>query len=85
MMLTKEQAQALKLPAEVWLEYSGGFEKSRYRAEKATATHKTDDAMCFLHRAGRAWDAYNREYCGWRLWSKKPALEEQLAKEWKRE
>lgn len=82
MLLTKEHAQALRLPAKVWRESSGGYDGCRYRAEELTATHSTEDAMFFLGGSGRTWRSYNRKYLGWRLWIEEPTAEEQLAAEW---
>ena len=82
-VLTAEQARELKLPMVVYLEESGGFEKSRYKAEAVVAHETDDEAMYFLFHSGRAWSGYNRDCCGWRLWSKRPTLEEQLREPWK--
>lgn len=82
MLLSKEHAKAIKLPTEVWFEEIGGLEGTRYRAEKMIAFKKDDEAMYFLRGSGRAWDGYNKRYCGWRLWLGKPTLEEQLDESW---
>lgn len=77
-LLTKDQAKHLTLPAVVWREECGGYEGSRYRAERYTASNADDDVMYFEGGSGRAWSGYGAKYCGWRVWLGEPALEEQL-------
>ena len=80
-VLTLEEAQAIKTPSNVWLEESGGYEKTRYRAELIRATRVDSGSMMF-GGSGMAWRAYNREICGWRLWDDNPSDTERLAAKW---
>ena len=81
MLLTKEQAQALEVPVTIWRELSGGYEGTRYRAEKMVATVNDDDKMLF-GGSGYAWSGYNRSVCGWRLWTEEPTDDERLSARW---
>lgn len=87
-VLTLEEAQAIKAPETlVWLETSGGYDGSRYRAIPAIISDNThgiltNGAMHFYNTTDRAWSAYNREICGWRLWTSEPSDRRRLEAKW---
>ena len=87
-VLTLEEAQAIKAPGTlVWLETSGGYDGSRYKAIPAIVSDNThgllpEDAMHFYNTTDRAWSAYNREICGWRLWTNEPSDEVRVMTSW---
>lgn len=87
-MLSFEEARAIKIPGTlVWLETSGGYEGTRYKAIPAIISDNIhglipEDEMRFYNTAGRAWSAYNRDICGWRLWTGEPNDEQRLGVKW---
>lgn len=80
--IPQEIAQKLKESSMVWLEESGGYEGTRYRAREVKITHITDEAMFFHGCSGRAWSHYNRSICGWRLWLREPTDKERANAQW---
>ena len=87
-VLTMEVAQAIKAPGTLmWLETSGGYDGCRYKAIPVIISGNThgilpENAMHFYNTADRAWSAYNREICGWRLWTNEPSDEVRVMTSW---
>lgn len=83
-LLNIDEVRDLKAGTLVWLEVSGGYEGTRYQAIPAIISMTDKYGMLFYNSAGRSWDSYNRDVCGWRLWSGEPTDEERLGTKWKR-
>lgn len=83
-LLNIDEVRELKVGALVWLEVSGGYEGTRYQAIPAIISMTDKYGMLFYNSAGRSWDSYNRDVCGWRLWSNEPTDAERLGTKWKR-
>ena len=89
-VMTLDEAQSIRdCGTLVWLETSGGYEGTRYKAIPAIVSDNThgilpEDAMHFYNTAGRAWNSYNRDICGWRLWTAEPTDEQREATPWER-
>ena len=81
-LLTMEEAQKLEAGTVVWLEQSGGYEGSRYRAEPVILYMNSVETAHFYGSSGRAYSGYNLQYCGWRLWTAEPSDEMRLGTKW---
>ena len=81
-MIPFEEIGELKPGDLVWFEKSGGYEGTRYAPIPAIVSYSYNEVMGFYNTADRAFLAYNRAVCGWRLWTNEPTYQQRTEAKW---
>lgn len=81
-LMTLEEVKAIEAGKLVWIEISGGYDGTRYKAVPAIISQIFNDAVYFYNTSGRTLHSYNRDVMGWRLWTDEPTDTQRLKEKW---